>query len=78
MLEAMIEEEAMAEDEEEAAVVDEVRFLTTISTTIRREQKAQHKAVEEAITTWDMLSLKLNVTIAISLVSILRNAKSSQ
>ena len=51
MLEAMIEEEAMAEDEEEAAVVDEVRFLTTISTTIRREQKAQHKAVEEAITT---------------------------
>ena len=51
MVEGMIEEEAMAEDEEDATVVDEVGVLTTtsiISTTIRREQKAQHEATEEA------------------------------
>ena len=59
----MIEEEATAEDEEAAALVDEVGVRTitsTISTTIRREQKAQHEAEEEAITTRDMISLKLN------------------
>ena len=66
----MIEEEAAEEDEEEAVVVDEVRVLTTTSTTIRREQKAQHEAEEEALTTRDMISLKLNAIIAISLVTI--------
>ena len=35
MVEAMIEEESVEEDKEEAVVMDEVRVLTTIS----REQK---------------------------------------
>ena len=66
----MIEKEAMAENKKEASVVDEVGVLTTTSTTIRREQKAQHEAEEEASTTRDMISLKLNAIIAISLVTI--------
>ena len=66
----MIEEEAVAEDEEEAAVVDEIGVLTITSTTIMREHKSQHEAEEEAITTRDMISLKLNAIITISLVTI--------
>ena len=69
--EAMIEEETVAEDEEKAAVVDEARVLKTTSVAIRREQKAQPEDEEVAITTRDMISLKLNTTIAISLVTIL-------
>ena len=78
VVEAMIEEEVVAEDEEEAAVVDEDGVLittSTISTKIWREQKVQHKAVEEVITTRDMISLKLNVIIAINLVIILASVE---